>query len=129
MSDVQKDFTTGSISKKLIAFMIPILGSLILQAMYGAVDLLVVGRFGTKAGLSGVSTGSGVINLATYVIIGLAMDVTVLIGRYIGQKEQKKSERPYLSLKRNRNRKKAGTGKSLPPLRLRFLYLSQPLPF
>ena len=43
MSDVQKDFTTGSISKKLIAFMIPILGSLILQAMYGAVDLLVVG--------------------------------------------------------------------------------------
>ena len=90
MSDVQKDFTTGSISKKLIAFMIPILGSLILQAMYGAVDLLVVGRFGTKAGLSGVSTGSGVINLATYVIIGLAMGVTVLIGRYIGQKEQKR---------------------------------------
>ena len=34
------DFTQGSILKKLIAFMIPVLGALILQAAYGAVDLL-----------------------------------------------------------------------------------------
>lgn len=39
------DFTQGSILKKLVAFMMPILGALILQAAYGAVDLLVVGRF------------------------------------------------------------------------------------
>lgn len=44
------DFTQGSILKKLIAFMIPVLGALILQAAYGAVDLLVVGRFGTTSG-------------------------------------------------------------------------------
>lgn len=36
------DFTQGSILKKLIAFMMPVLGALILQAAYGAVDLLVV---------------------------------------------------------------------------------------
>ena len=41
------DFTTGSIYKKLLRFMLPILGALILQTMYGAVDILVVGRFGT----------------------------------------------------------------------------------
>ena len=41
------DFTQGSILGKLIPFMMPILGALILQAAYGAVDLLVVGRFGT----------------------------------------------------------------------------------
>ena len=41
------DFTQESIAKKLIKFMIPILGALVLQAMYGAVDLLVVGQFGT----------------------------------------------------------------------------------
>lgn len=52
------DFTSGSIITKLIRFMIPVLGALILQAAYGAVDLLVVGHFGTTAGLSGVSTGS-----------------------------------------------------------------------
>ena len=46
---MNSDFTQGSIFKKLIAFMIPVLGALILQAAYGAVDLLVVGRFGTTA--------------------------------------------------------------------------------
>ena len=55
------DFTQGSILKKLIAFMIPVLGALILQAAYGAVDLLVVGRFGSTSGLSAVSTGSQVL--------------------------------------------------------------------
>ena len=48
------DFTQGSILKKLLRFMVPILGALILQAAYGAVDLLVVGRFGSTSGLSGV---------------------------------------------------------------------------
>ena len=46
------DFTQGSILKKLALFMLPILGALVLQAAYGAVDLLVVGRFGSTAGLS-----------------------------------------------------------------------------
>ena len=64
----------------------PILGALILQAAYGAVDLLVVGRFGSTAGLSAVSTGSQVLNLVTFVITALAMGVTVLIARYIGEK-------------------------------------------
>ena len=48
------DFTQGSIAGKLLKFMVPILGALVLQAMYGAVDLLVVGRFGTDAGISAV---------------------------------------------------------------------------
>ena len=38
--------------------MFPILGALILQAMYGAVDILIVGWFGTTSGISAVSTGS-----------------------------------------------------------------------
>lgn len=79
------DFTQGSIAKKLIKFMIPILGALVLQAMYGAVDLLVVGQFGTDAGISAVSTGSNIISLITFVIAALTMGVTVLIGRYLGE--------------------------------------------
>ena len=81
------DFTQGNILKKLIRFMIPILGALVLQAAYGAVDLLVVGRFGSTAGLSAVSTGSQILNLGTFVITQLAMGITVLIARYIGEKE------------------------------------------
>ena len=80
------DFTQGSILKKLIAFMIPVLGALILQAAYGAVDLLVVGRFGTTSGLSAVSTGSQVLNLVTFVVTQLAMGITVLVARYLGEK-------------------------------------------
>lgn len=83
------DFTQGSILKKLALFMLPILGALVLQAAYGAVDLLVVGRFGSTAGLSGVSTGSQVLNLVTFVVIQLAMGITVLIARYLGEKKQK----------------------------------------
>ena len=86
--DSRSDFTQGSILGKLVPFMLPILGALILQAAYGAVDLLVVGRFGTTSGLSAVSTGSQVLNLVTFVITQSAMGITVLIARYIGEKKQ-----------------------------------------
>ncbi len=88
MSNSKSDFTNGNILAKLIPFMMPILGALVLQAAYGAVDLLVVGRFGTTEGLSAVSTGSQVLNLVTFVITQFSMGITVLIARYIGEKKQ-----------------------------------------
>ena len=87
MTNDQSDFTQGSILKKLVTFMMPVLGALILQAAYGAVDLLVVGRFGSTSGLSAVSTGSQVLNLVTFVVIQTAMGITVLIARYLGEKK------------------------------------------
>lgn len=87
MTNDRSDFTQGSILKKLTFFMVPILGALVLQAAYGAVDLLVVGRFGSTQGLSGVSTGSQVLNLVTFVVTQLAMGITVLIARYMGEKK------------------------------------------
>lgn len=86
MNSERTDFTQGSILKKLSWFMLPVLGSLILQAAYGAVDLLVVGRFGTTSGLSAVSTGSQALNLVTFVVTQLAMGITVLIAKYLGEK-------------------------------------------
>lgn len=86
MNSATSDFTKGSILQKLIPFIIPILGALVLQAAYGAVDLLVVGRFGTTQGLSAVSTGSQVLNLVTFVITQFAMGITILIARYLGEK-------------------------------------------
>lgn len=90
MAENKNDFTQGSIVSKLLKFMIPILGALILQAMYGAVDILVVGHYGTTAGISGVSTGSGIVNLITFTITGLTMGVTVVMGQYIGEKKPDK---------------------------------------
>ena len=68
--------------------MLPVLAALILQAAYGAVDLLVVGHFGSTAGLSAVSTGSQVLNLVTFVITQLSMGITVLVARYLGEKRE-----------------------------------------
>ncbi len=85
MNNDKTDFTKGSILKKLVPFMLPILGALVLQAAYGAVDLLVVGHFGSTSGLSAVSTGSQVLNLVTFVVTQFAMGVTVLIGRDLGE--------------------------------------------
>ncbi len=88
--DNKQNFTEGSICGKMINFMLPILAALVLQAMYGAVDLLIVGKFGTTAGISGVSTGSNIMNLFTFVVCSLASSVTVLIGRYLGEKKQER---------------------------------------
>ncbi len=90
MSMESADFTCGKIFPKMIKFMLPILGALVLQAMYGAVDILIVGWFGTKSGISAVSTGSNIVNLVIFTIAGLSMGITVLIGRYIGEKREDK---------------------------------------
>ena len=86
MKSDKSDFTQGSILQKLVLFMLPVLGALVLQAAYGAVDLLVVGHFGSTSGLSAVSTGSQVLNLVTVVVTQFAMGLTVLIARYLGEK-------------------------------------------
>ena len=80
-----QNFTEGKIFAPLIRFALPVLLALFLQTMYGAVDLLVVGQFGTSADVSAVSTGSLVMQTVTVVITSLAMGLTVLVGRKIGE--------------------------------------------
>ena len=84
MSEVS-DFTEGKILSPLLKFMFPILVALFLQTMYGAVDLLVVGRFGHAADVSAVSTGSQVMMVITAMITGLTMGITILIGQKLGE--------------------------------------------
>ena len=80
-----QNFTEGKIFSPLIRFALPVLLALFLQTMYGAVDLLVVGQFGNSADVSAVSTGSLVMQTVTVVITSLAMGLTVLVGRKIGE--------------------------------------------
>ena len=54
----EQSFTVGKIMKPLILFALPVLFALFLQAMYGAVDLLIVGKFASSVDVSAVSTGS-----------------------------------------------------------------------
>jgi len=80
----RQNFTEGPIVSKLIRFAMPVLGALILQAMYGAVDLIVVGQYAEAADVSAVSTGSQLMMGLTGIITGLSMGSTVLLGQRLG---------------------------------------------
>lgn len=77
-------FTEGKILQPLILFAMPVLFALFLQSMYGAVDLLVVGKFASSADVSAVSTGSQIMMTLTNLISCFAMGTTVLLGQLIG---------------------------------------------
>lgn len=87
MDSTVKNFTEGRIFLPLVRFALPVLFALFLQAMYGAVDLLIVGQFGGNLAdvyVSAVSTGSQVMQTVTVVITGLAMGLTIFVGKKIG---------------------------------------------
>ena len=52
------NFTSGPIAGPLFRFALPVMGALLLQSLYGAVDLFIVGHFASSADVSAVSTGS-----------------------------------------------------------------------
>ena len=81
----EMDFTRGPILGPLLRFTLPMLLALCLQAMYGAVDLWVVGWFGSAADVSAVSIGSQLMQTITSVVTGLAMGATILLGQHLGE--------------------------------------------
>lgn len=85
------NFTEGKILSPLLKFIIPILAALFLQTMYGAVDLLIVGRFCNAADVSAVSTGSQIMQVITLAITGLTMGITILIGQKLGEGKRKEA--------------------------------------
>ena len=81
----QNSFTSGPILEPLLRFALPVLLALFLQALYGAIDLWVVGRFAEAADVSGVSTGSQIVQTVTMVLTSLAVGITVEVGQKIGE--------------------------------------------
>ena len=88
---MNNNFTEGAILPKLLKFMLPVLFAMFLQAMYGAVDLLVVGRFGSDADVSAVSTGSQILQTLTNLIVSFSMGITVSVAQRIGQKRPREA--------------------------------------
>ena len=78
----------------LVRFALPVLAALFLQAMYGAVDLMIVGQF-TDAGnvsahVSAVTTGSQIMITLTNLVASFAMGATILLGQQIGRGQAQK---------------------------------------
>ena len=81
----EQSFTAGPILGPLVRFALPVLLAMFLQALYGAIDLWVVGKYALAGDVSGVSTGSQIMQTVTMVITGLAMGITVQVGQKIGE--------------------------------------------
>ncbi len=86
----QSVLTNGNTFKVLIKFSLPFLLANILQALYGAADLFMVGRFADSAAVSAVAVGGQVMQTITGLIIGLTTGGTVLIGQYFGARQLNK---------------------------------------
>ena len=85
-----RDLTTGSVPGTLIKFALPLLLSGLLQMVYNMVDMIVVGRFIGTQGLSAVSIGGEVLQLITFVAMGLSNAGQILISRYVGENRRDK---------------------------------------
>ena len=77
----------------LLLFAVPVLLALFLQAMYGAVDLLIVGKFASSADVSAVSTGSQIMTTLTNLVSSFAMGTTILLGQQIGSGKKEEGGR------------------------------------
>ncbi len=88
-----QDFTKGKILSPLLRFAMPVLFALFLQSLYGAVDLLIVGKFAEAADVSAVSTGSQIMMTLTGLVSSFAMGTTIFIGQRIGEKKPKEAGR------------------------------------
>lgn len=86
-------FTEGKIMQPLLLFAVPVLLALFLQAMYGAVDLLIVGKFASSADVSAVSTGSQIMTTLTNLVSSFAMGTTILLGQQIGSGKKEEGGR------------------------------------
>ena len=78
------DMTRGNILKLIVTFAIPIMISGILQTLYNAADMIVVGKFAGKESLAAVGSTSSAINLMLNIFIGLSSATSVIVARKFG---------------------------------------------
>lgn len=83
----EHNLTEGNIIKTLLLFAVPFLVANILQSLYGAVDLFVVGRYCTAESVAAISTGTQVTQIVTSLATGLTLGGTILIGQYTGSRD------------------------------------------
>ena len=93
------DMCNGSIMDKLISFALPLMLSGILQLMFNAVDIVVVGRFSGSQALAAVGSTTALINVFTNLFIGISLGTNVLAARFYGAgKSKEMSETVHTSI-------------------------------
>ena len=86
---LSKDFTTGSVAKQMLFFMLPFMASNALQVFYSTIDMMIVGKYVGNPGLSAVSQSSQILNFATMVCFGFSNAGQVLVSQALGAGKRK----------------------------------------
>ena len=81
---------TGPLLKKLLLFSLPLMASNVLQLLFNAADVVVVGRYASYTSLAAVGSTSSIVNLIVNLLIGIAVGVNVVIARYLGESGKEK---------------------------------------
>lgn len=93
------DMCNGSIMDKLISFALPLMLSGILQLMFNAVDIIVVGRFSGSGALAAVGSTTALINVFTNLFMGISLGANVLAARcYAAGKKKEMSDTVHTSI-------------------------------
>lgn len=93
------DMCNGSIMDKLISFFLPLMLSGILQLMFNAVDIIVVGRFSGSQALAAVGSTTALINVFINLFMGISLGTNVLAARFYGAgKEEEMSDTVHTSI-------------------------------
>lgn len=87
-SKYEIDMCSGSILKKMLLFAVPLMFSSILQLLFNAADIVVVGRYAGDNSLAAVGSTTSLINLLTNLFVGLSVGANVLVAHYYGAKEK-----------------------------------------
>lgn len=89
----ERSFISGNLPKEMLIFVAPFMLGVLLQNLYGAVDLFVVGHYAKTIDVSAVTIGSQLMSALTQAIIGFATGITVLIGKAFGAKDKESLSR------------------------------------
>lgn len=83
------DMCEGSILKKMLLFALPLMASSLLQLLFNAADIIVVGRFAGDNSLAAVGSTSSLINLLVNLFVGMSVGANVLVAQFFGAKKEK----------------------------------------
>ena len=86
------DMCSGPLFSKIVLFALPLMASGVLQLLFNAADIIVVGRFAGSQSMAAVGSNGGLINLMVNVFIGLSIGANVLVARYYGARDEKNLE-------------------------------------
>ena len=89
----QIDMTTGAIWKKILFFALPLMASSVLQLLYNAADIIVIGNFRSSVALSAITSTSSLISLIVNLFIGLSVGTNVLVAKYYASKDPENCEK------------------------------------